>query len=255
MKTPPAVTTIWRILTRAGLITPNHANAHAAPTHDLKLTCPTKPAIRLHPLAPSQRTRRGTLLWLDDHSRFLISATAHKPVTGAIVLTTFRAACATYGTPQSTLTDNGFVFTTRHRGGANAFEIELLNLSVHQKRTETPNHPQTQGKVERLNQTLKRWLTARPRASNLTELQHQLNEFTDYYNTRRPHRALNRKPPPRPTQPEQKPSPTTTQQDTSASATTPSTQQDQSPCDEEDACTTSNSAWNTQAHPSACSSK
>jgi hypothetical protein len=41
------------------------------------------------------------------------------------------------------LTDNGFVFTTRHRGGANAFEIELLNRGVAQKNG-TPNHPQTQ---------------------------------------------------------------------------------------------------------------
>ena len=195
MKTPPAVTTIWRILTRAGLITPEPRKR------------PRRTYLRFEADLPNEtwqsdfthwRLANGhdaeILLWLDDHSRFLISATAHKPVTGAIVLTTFRAACATYGTPQSTLTDNGFVFTTRHRCGANAFEIELLNLSVHQKNG-TPNHPQTQGKVERLNQTLKRWLTARPRANNLTELQHQLNEFTDYYNTRRPHRALNRKTP------------------------------------------------------------
>ncbi len=195
MDPPPAVTTIWRILTREGLITPEPRKR------------PKRTWLRFEADLPNEtwqsdfthwRLASGhdaeILLWLDDHSRYLISATAHKPVTGQTVLATFRAACATHGTPQSTLTDNGFVFTTRHRGGANAFEIELLKLSVHQKNG-TPNHPQTQGKVERLNQTLKRWLTARPRANNLTELQHQLNEFTDYYNTRRPHRALNRKTP------------------------------------------------------------
>ena len=65
------------------------------------------------------------LLWVDDHSRFLISATAHARVTGPIVVAAFRNACSVHGTPQSTLTDNGFVFTTRHRGGPNGFEALL----------------------------------------------------------------------------------------------------------------------------------
>jgi hypothetical protein len=100
-----------------------------------------------------------------------------------------RAACTIHGTPQSTLTDNGLVFTTRHRGGPNSFEAELSDLGIKQKNG-SPNHPQTQGKVERLNQTLKRWLAARPRARDLPELQTQLDAFADYYNHRRPHRSL-----------------------------------------------------------------
>lgn len=62
-----------------------------------------------------------------------------------------------HGIPASTLTDNGFVFTTRHRFGPNAFEVELLAHGIIQKNG-YPHHSQTQGKVERLNQTLKRWL-------------------------------------------------------------------------------------------------
>jgi hypothetical protein len=134
------------------------------------------------------------LLWVDDHSRYLISATVHAPVTGRVVLDVFRAACAVHGTPQSTLTDNGFVFTTRHRGGPHAFEVELHELGIAQKNG-TPNHPQTQGKVERLNQTLKQWLDARPAAATLTALQALLDEFTDYYNHRRKHRSLHRRTP------------------------------------------------------------
>ena len=83
------------------------------------------------------------------------------------------------------------MFTTRHRKGPNAFEIELHELGVAQKNG-TPNHPQTQGKVERLNQTLKLWLRARPAARNLAALQSLLDEFTDHYNHRRKHRSLNR---------------------------------------------------------------
>jgi hypothetical protein len=53
-----------------------------------------------------------------------------------------------------------------------------------------PGHPQTQGKVERFQQTLQKWLAARPAAATLTELQAQLDEFTETYNNRRPHRSL-----------------------------------------------------------------
>ena len=187
--TPPSVTTIWRILTRAGLVTPEPRKR------------PKRASIRFQADLPNEcwqsdfthwtladGTDAEILLWVDDYSRFLISATAHQPVTGRTVLHAFRAACDRHGTPQSTLTDNGFVFTTRHRHGPNAFEIELLNRGVDQKNG-SPNHPQTQGKVERLNKTLKKWLRARPVATTLTALQAQLDDFADFYNHRRKHRA------------------------------------------------------------------
>jgi transposase InsO family protein len=188
--TPPSVTTIWRILTRAGAITPEPRKRPKRSWLRFEADLPNEcwqadfTHWALHDGSDAQ-----VLLWLDDHSRFLLSATAHQPVTGHSVWATFRTACTQHGIPQSTLTDNGMVFTTRHRGGANAFEIELLNLGIAQKNG-TPNHPQTQGKVERLNQTLKRWLTARPRARTVTDLQTQLDAFCDYYNHQRPHRAL-----------------------------------------------------------------
>jgi hypothetical protein len=54
-----------------------------------------------------------------------------------------------------------------------------------------PNHPQTQGKVERFQQTLKNWLRAQPRQpATLRELQALLDAFAALYNTRRPHRSL-----------------------------------------------------------------
>jgi transposase InsO family protein len=53
------------------------------------------------------------LTFLDDHSRYVISLTAHTAVTGAIVLEQLRAVMDAYGIPEYTLTDNGPVFTTR----------------------------------------------------------------------------------------------------------------------------------------------
>lgn len=133
------------------------------------------------------------LSWLDDHSRYALSVTAHRPVTGPVVVATFRAAITEHGTPFSTLTDNGLVFTTRFAHGGrtsrNGLENELVRLRVRQKNSR-PNHPTTCGKVERFQQTMKRWLHTQPQAATIAELQAQLDAFVDIYNHHRPHRSL-----------------------------------------------------------------
>jgi transposase InsO family protein len=81
------------------------------------------------------------LTWLDDCTRYALSVTAHKTVTGPITRDTFLAACELHGVPASTLTDNGLVFTTRlagPKGGKNALELALARLGVTQK-----NSPRT----------------------------------------------------------------------------------------------------------------
>ncbi|PEG32992.1 IS481 family transposase, partial [Mycolicibacterium agri] len=129
------------------------------------------------------------LSWLDDCSRYALSVTAHRRVTATIVVTEFTKAIDRHGIPYSTLTDNGMVFTTRlagGKGGRNAFEAQLHRHGIRQINS-TPNHPTTCGKVERFQQTLKKWLTRQPRAATLAALQTQLDAFTDEYNHRRPH--------------------------------------------------------------------
>jgi hypothetical protein len=129
------------------------------------------------------------LNFLDDHSRFLISCKAPRPVAGIKVIQDFTAAINEFGPPQSTLTDNGSVFTARFVKGKNGFEQLLDSLGIVQKNS-SPNHPQTQAKIERFHQTLKKWLASRPQARNITELQKLLDEFRFVYNQRRPHRAV-----------------------------------------------------------------
>ena len=85
------------------------------------------------------------------------------------------------------------VFTTRlsgGKGGRNHLEAELRRLGVRQKNGK-PNHPQTQGKAGRFQQTLKKWLRAQPaQPGTLSELQALLDAFTSTYNAKRPHRSL-----------------------------------------------------------------
>jgi transposase InsO family protein len=136
------------------------------------------------------------LSWLDDHSRYALGVTAHARVTGPIVLDQFRGTVAEHGIPASTLTDNGMVFTTRLAGGRrgastrNGFETELRRLGITQINS-TPSHPTTCGKVERFQQTMKKWLRAQtPQPTTLPELQTLLDAFVAAYNHRRPHRSL-----------------------------------------------------------------
>ena len=133
------------------------------------------------------------LTWIDDHSRYVLHCTAHIRVTGPVVLAAFRQAGDLHGYPASTLTDNGMVFTTRYsggRGGRNHLEHELRTRNIVQKNSR-PNHPTTCGKVERFQQTMKKWLHAQPQQPNtLADLQALLDAFAEEYNHRRPHRSL-----------------------------------------------------------------
>jgi len=138
------------------------------------------------------------LSWLDDHSRTALSVTVHHRVTSPIVVDTFTAACNERGVPYSTLTDNGMYFTARFaggRGGRNTFEATLAEHGVIQKNSK-PNHPTTCGKVERFQQTMKKWLRQQPQPSTLDDLQALLDVFVNHYNHHRPHSSLRPRRPP-----------------------------------------------------------
>jgi transposase InsO family protein len=186
--------TISRYLTRRGMVTPDPSKRPKSSYIRFEAELPNEcwqSDFTHYPLAGGQDTE--ILTWLDDHSRYALSVTAYPRVTGSAVLAAFRAAVAAHGAPASTLTDNGLVFTARFaggKGGRNALETELRRLGTRQKNGK-PNHPQTQGKVERFQQTLKNWLRAQAaQPATLAELQSLLDAFTVIYNQRRPHRSL-----------------------------------------------------------------
>jgi len=192
VKVSPATVSRW--LARQGLVTPDPSKRPKSSYIRFAAGQPNEcwqSDFTRYPLADGTGTE--ILTWPGDHSRYALSLTAHHRVTGPAVLLAFRAACEQHGVPASTLTGNGMVFTTRlsgGRGGRNALEHELRRLGIKQKNGK-PNHPQTQGKVERFQQTMKNWLRAQPRQpATLAELQALLDAFAVTYNTRRPHRSL-----------------------------------------------------------------
>ena len=192
---PPAVSTIRRILRAAGLVTPE---PRKRPRSSYRRFAAAQPNECWQSDFTHWRLADGSdteiLNWLDDHSRYLLRCTAHTPVTGDLVTSSFLATAEEHGFPASTLTDNGRVYTARFGGGKNAFEYLLAMLGITQKNG-NPGHPQTQGKIERFHQTLKRWLAQQPTATTLADLQHQLDTFRTLYNHHRPHRGLDRQTP------------------------------------------------------------
>jgi len=188
--------TIYRHLVRAGLVTPAPKKRPRSSYIRFEADQPNEcwqSDFTHYPLADGTDTE--ILSWLDDHSRYALHITAHRRVTGPIVLNAFRAAGTEHGYPASTLTDNGMVYTARYaggRGGRNAFETELARLGITQKNSR-PNHPTTCGKVERFQQTLKKWLRSQPPPETIHELQTLLDQFVVIYNQQRPHRSLARR--------------------------------------------------------------
>lgn len=82
------------------------------------------------------------------------------------------------------LTDNGLAYVRSF-----AYRDTLAGLGARHKRTR-PWRPQTNGKAERVIQTLLReWAYGRPYMTN-RERQEALPGFVDFYNRRRPHTAL-----------------------------------------------------------------
>lgn len=191
-----SVSTIRRRLIDAGLITPNPRKRPRSSYTRFEADLPNETwqsdftHYRLH-----DGTDTEIIVWLDDHSRYALHVSAHRRVTGDIVVDTFNQCGAELGFPASVLTDNGMVYTTRfagYRGGRNRLETRLTELGITQKNSR-PNHPTTCGKVERFHQTLKKWLTAQdPQPATIGELQALLDRCINDYNHHRPHRSLGR---------------------------------------------------------------
>ena len=139
------------------------------------------------------RSAGGELLHLrvDDHSR--LAYTEILPDERATSSTCFLIRAADWlkrhgVTVRRVMTDNGSCYRSH------LFNTAVQILGARQVRTR-PYTPRTNGKAERFIQTsLKQWAYKRAYDSS-AEREEFLQPWIDEYNYRRPHSALNRKPP------------------------------------------------------------
>jgi transposase InsO family protein len=185
----PSIATIHRVLVDRGLVEPQPKKR------------PKSSYCRFEAPAPNECWQIDAMDWviatgpvvifnlLDDHSRVLVRSHAAFHATTRIAWIAFCLAAAVWGMPAGMLSDNGLAFSGKLRRVEVFFEHQLREAGV-RPMTGRPYHPQTTGKVERFQQTLKKWLRRQPLAATLAELQAQLDRFQQIYNCERRHQGI-----------------------------------------------------------------
>lgn len=187
----PCASTINAILKRNGRISPE---ASQAAQHYQRFEA-SKPNSMWQadfkgnfPLGDGQRCYPLNIL--DDNSRFCLCSVAQSNERLEDTVANFRRTFMEYGLPGTLLCDNGNPWGTSQSVGYTRFEVWLLDLDIlpiHGRAL----HPQTQGKQERFNGSLKREkLNFIQNIPDLAHAQTILDEYRDFYNNERPHEAL-----------------------------------------------------------------
>lgn len=189
MRHVPSASTVTAICRRAGLVEPGeslgrgpHVRFERAEPNELwqmdfKGPVQTESGARCHPLVV-----------VDDRSRYCIALRGLADETGAGVQAALADAFRAHGMPLQMLMDNGAAWGGR--GSVTRLEAWLMRLHVDVVHGR-PYHPQTQGKCERLNRTLKaEALCEGARFADIAACQAALDRFRRTYNHERPHEAL-----------------------------------------------------------------
>ena len=127
---------------------------------------------------------------LDDHSRFAVGVFPLKAPSGDQVRRCAVECFEEFGVPDAMLMDHGTPWWHSKNGhGLTHFSVDLIKQGI-ELIYGSVGHPQTQGKVERFHQTMKRSLKHRGVPQDFAGMREALREFRYIYNEVRPHQAL-----------------------------------------------------------------
>jgi transposase InsO family protein len=189
----PSITTVHNVLRRHDRIHPP-AQAHPPP-QSFERRGPNE-LWQLDFKGPVEvaRRRRHPLTVIDDHSRYLLVLQLCNDHTFRTTWQWLWEAFGEFGLPESLLSDNAFGTTHQHPKTLSQFDCKLVRLGIRPLHGR-PHHPQTQGKVERLNGTIQRELYPRARTDRLEHFEADADRWRRVYNNLRPHEALGDQPP------------------------------------------------------------
>ncbi|NNF54609.1 MAG: transposase [Acidimicrobiales bacterium] len=183
----PSEATIWRILHRHGLITPEPGKAPKPQKSFVAERANEVWALDDTESALADGTIVKILNVIDDHSRLAVVCVPMLTCTGAAAFAAMAHAAQILGWPQRFWSDN-----------AKAFTLTLANavapLGVVASHTR-PFSPNSNGKAERFHKTQAKWLAKQPSPQNLEHLTVLLEWFRLHYNQVRKHRGINRQTP------------------------------------------------------------
>jgi transposase InsO family protein len=134
----------------------------------------------------------GAKIWpvpiLDDHDRFVVALLAAPACTTRYALEALRCAATRYGMPGQILSDHGSTFGTS-RSYLSEFTAYVWACGVEHIQGRYA-HPQTQGKLERFNKTLRRECIHRHDYENIEDWNKCFEDYRHIYNNIRPHESL-----------------------------------------------------------------
>jgi transposase InsO family protein len=189
----PSESGVYRCLVRAGVIDPTSRRRRRETWKRWERGAPMElwQLDVVHGFGLADGTAAKALTGIDDHSRFCVSARLMPRERTQAVCDSFSSTLREYGVPAQVLTDNGKVFTGRFAQPP----VEVLFDRICRENgfdhilTE-PRSPTTTGKIERFHRTLRVEFNTRQVFRNLKIAQEALDEWVSYYNTQRPHQAL-----------------------------------------------------------------
>jgi len=182
--------TVYRILKREGLVKRQEIQPVASDEYHTKTTRP-------HQMWATDASYFKVVGWgyyylvtvMDDYSRFILGWKLQKDMSANSLIEVVQEAVDATGMTDvpvenraRLLSDNGAGYVSR------AFR-DYLNLVGIGHILAAPYHPQTNGKVERYQQSLKKEVNQLPYEIP-NELEKAIADFVDYYNYRRYHKAL-----------------------------------------------------------------
>src|SRR3982075_2370167 len=189
----PSESAVYRCLVRAAVIDPVSRQRRRETWKRWERGAPMElwQLDLVHGFLLADGTSAKALTGVDDHSRYCVSARLMARERTQLVCDGFSSALKTYGVPTQVLTDNGKVFTGRFAQPP----VEVLFDRICRENgvdhiLTQPRSPTTTGKIERFHRTLRIEFNTRQVFRNLKTAQEALDEWVTYYNSQRPHQAL-----------------------------------------------------------------
>ncbi len=182
--------TVYRILRKEGLVKSPEMQLDAGKEYHRKTTGPNQ-------MWATDASHFRVVGWgyyylvtvMDDYSRFILAHKLQRDMTSDSFIEVVQEAVDRTGMDQVALTDRARLLSDNGPGYVSRAFRDYLTLVGIRHILATPFHPQTNGKLERYHQSIKRDVNQVPYELP-ADLEAAIAAFVGYYNYRRYHKAL-----------------------------------------------------------------
>jgi putative transposase len=182
--------TVYRILRREGLVKRPELQIMAGKEYHTKTSRP-------HQLWATDASYFRVVGWgyyylvtvMDDYSRFILAWQLQRDMSANSLIEVIQEAIDATGMTEVPIEDRTRLLSDNGAGYISRAFRDYMHLVGIRHIFAAPFHPQTNGKLERYHQTLKREVNQVPYEFPV-QLEKAISDFVEYYNFRRYHKAL-----------------------------------------------------------------